>query len=738
MVYRMLAKLSYRFPIWIIVLWTAFFVVFGTYALKLPDVLKDHGLVSDGSFTRVQEVLSSDFGIPKDPIMLVFEKESSVAKQQYHRYIESVLMSMQEIEGLSSHISPLDREGMFHGNVGYALLGFRQHAYEIGPVLEQIRDRLPKSSHISVGVTGKSVIQMDVNQASRHGLKTAELIGLPIAFLILLFAFRGITFALLPLIIGIIGVTGTLGIMTLVGTVMELSNFVLSVIPMVGLALSIDFALVIISRFQEELPGRNIEESLIISMSTAGRAVVFSAACVVLGLMAIQFIQLPLFITVALGAMVVLIISLLLNLTLLPALLSIVAPYIAARPIVSKKMEKSRDFKPLYISKESHYEPQKLQQPKGFWDRWSRMIMKRPVISALVASSVLLSCLLPLRHMVISIPDDNSLPKGYESRIAAELYKDHFNSDSSSEVVIIAEGRNAIFTPQDWIDAYQWVKRLKQDPGVISVESIFDQYPLLTEQQLLHMLQNPTFMTKMEPELQSVIRDNKMLMRLSIQGVAGSKVASDWLRDLEVKGASAELPLVVGGEAKYQQEIFDEISKHIGSILLFIGVTNFIVLCLAFRSILIPIKAIVMNLLSLGASFGILTFIFEKGRLGLEPNAIAVMIPVFVFGMVFGISMDYGVFLLSRMSEVYERTGDHMGAVTSGLSSTGRIITSAAAIMIAVTLPFAFADVVGVKQLGIGIAAAIFIDATIIRLVLVPSLMSLLGRMNWWMPFQRK
>lgn len=736
MVYRMLAKLSYRFPIWIIVVWTAFVVVFGTYALKLPDVLKDHGLVSDGSFTHVQEILSSDFGIPNEPIMLVFEKEPSVTKQQYHRYIESVLMSMQEIEGLSSHISPLDQKEMFHGNVAYALLGFRQHAYEIGPVLEQIRERLPITSQISVGVTGKSVVQLDVNHASSHGLKTAELIGLPIAFVILIFAFRGITFALLPLIIGIIGVTGTLGIMTLVGTVMELSNFVLSVIPMVGLALSIDFALVIISRFQEELPGRNIEESLIISMSTAGRAVVFSAACVVLGLMAIQFIQLPLFITVALGAMVVLIISLLLNLTLLPALLSIVAPYIAARPIVPNR-QKSQQADRFHRTQENQHHHAKLQS-LGFWDRWSRMIMKRPLISVIVASIVLLSCLVPLRHMMISIPDDNSLPKGYESRIAAELYKDHFTSDSSSEVVVIAEGRNAIFTPQDWIDAYQWVKRLKQDPGVISVESIFDQYPLLTEKQSLRMLQNPTFMTKMEPELQSVIRDNKMLMRLSIQGVAGSKVASDWLRDLEVKGASAELPLVVGGEAKYQQEIFDEISKHIGSILLFIGVTNFIVLCLAFRSILIPIKAIVMNLLSLGASFGILTFIFEKGRLGLEPNAIAVMIPVFVFGMVFGISMDYGVFLLSRMSEVYERTGDHVEAVTSGLSSTGRIITSAAAIMIAVTLPFGFADVVGVKQLGIGIAAAIFIDATIIRSVLVPSLMSLLGRMNWWMPFRRK
>ncbi|OAB44950.1 MMPL family transporter [Paenibacillus antarcticus] len=713
--YRMLANLSFRFPTWIIVLWTAFFVIFGTYATKLPEVLKDHGLVSEGSYTDVQQTLSAKFGIPDEPIMLVFEKETSVTTQQFRQFIENVLMRIQSVEGLYSQISPFEKEGMLQGNVAYALLGFRQQSYRIGPVLEQIRQHLPTSSHITVGMTGKSVVQYDVNQASRNGLKTAELIGLPIAFIILLFAFRGVVYALLPIIIGLIGVTGTLGIMTLVGKMIELSNFVLSVIPMVGLALSIDFSLMIISRFQEELPNRSVEQTVLTSMRTAGRAVIYSTACVILGLLAIQFIHLPIFTTVALGAMVVLIISLLLNLTLLPALLSIIGPFI----IPNKQKERE-----ILTS--------------SFWDRWSLTIMKRPIVSMAVSLIVLLICLVPLRHMMISIPDATSLPQGYESRAAAELYKAHFTSASSSEVVVLATGKKVTFTTQNWLHAYQWVESMKQDPNVISIDSVFEHLPVLSEQEFLRMLKNPIFMKRIEPALQSVLRDNTMLFRMTIQGTPGSTMASDWLRNLEVEGITEELPLIVGGEAKYQQEIFDEISNHLVSILLFIGITNFIVLCIAFRSILIPLKAIVMNLLSLGASFGILVFIFEKGRLGLEPSPIAVMIPVFVFGLVFGISMDYGVFLLSRMSEVYERTGDHVIAVTSGLSSTGRIITSAAAIMIAVTLPFAFADVVGVKQLGIGIAAAIFIDATIIRLILVPSLMVLLGRMNWWMPFQRK
>jgi RND superfamily putative drug exporter len=206
----------------------------------------------------------------------------------------------------------------------------------------------------------------------------------------------------------------------------------------------------------------------------------------------------------------------------------------------------------------------------------------------------------------------------------------------------------------------------------------------------------------------------------------------DWLRAWEQEGNSSALPYLLGGEAKYQQEVFDDIFHNLKDVLLFIFITNYAVLFLAFRSVILPLKTILMNLLSLGASFGILAWIFDGGRLGMEPNRIAIMIPVFIFGLVFGISMDYGVFLLSRISEVYQRTQDNRRAILEGLASISRMINSAAAIMIAVTVPFAFGEVVGVKQLGVGIAAAIFIDATIIRMALVPSLLRMLGNWNWW------
>ena len=225
-----------------------------------------------------------------------------------------------------------------------------------------------------------------------------------------------------------------------------------------------------------------------------------------------------------------------------------------------------------------------------------------------------------------------------------------------------------------------------------------------------------------------------MLVQVRLKGEPASQQVMDWLRRWEKEGTSGALPFLLGGEAKYQQEIFDDIFDNLIYVLLFILVSNYVILFIAFRSILIPIKTILMNLLSLGASFGILAWIFEEGHFGLEPSRIAIMIPVFIFGLAFGISMDYGVFLVSRIYEEYQRTQDNHRSVLVGLASISKIINSAAAIMIAVTLPFAFGDVVGVKQLGIGIAAAIFIDATVIRLVLVPALMIILGKWNWWGP----
>ncbi|WP_238357723.1 MMPL family transporter [Cohnella zeiphila] len=694
----------------VILAWTLFLLVFGSFAPKLPSVLMDHGLFPDGEYARVEQILSSDFRIPKDPVILLFEKKPSVAPQQFRQFIQQTLFQMRGIEGIGRIVSPFQREGMFNGNFTYALLGLKPDSRNIPVTLDDIQRRLAPAAEISVSMTGKPVVQTDVNRASRHDLQKAERIGVAAAFLVIWVAFGTIALALIPIIVGLISVTGTMGIMYLLGTQVELSNFVLNVIPMVGLALSMDFALMIVSRFREEAEKAPLGQALEITMNTAGRAVLLSATCVFLGLTGILWIPLPMFSSIAIGAMIVLTVSVWLTLTLIPALLSVLWPILRS----------GRKPRPAFAHRK-------------IWDAISAFVLKRPVRMGLLASLFLMGCCLPLSRMRVTVPDATSLPPNEPSRLAFESYEAEFFSPSRSDVYLIVEGPAQKLNKEDWQNAYALVRELKNDPDVQEVDSVFGALRVPPER-LYDLMQDTRIKEKYEPVLQPFISDNKMLVRVSLRGAPTSPKVMDWLRLREQEGVSSDIRFLLGGEAKYRQEVFDDIFRSIPYALLFILVSNYAVLFVAFRSLLLPFKTIVMNLLSLGASFGILAWIFEEGLFGMEPGSIAIMIPVFIFGLVFGISMDYGVFLLSRIFEVYRQTRDNDRAVMTGLASTGRIITSAAAIMIAVTVPFAFGEVAGVKQLGIGIAAAIFIDATVIRMVLVPSLMKLLGKWNWWAP----
>lgn len=708
--YHKLAVFALRYPRTIILFWAVFLLLFGSSAPKLSSVLKDHGLSPDGAYAKVQHILQSDFHIPEDPVILVFEKKGHVSPDSFHRFIRRTLSGLQGIDGLSQVVSPLEREGMLEAHFAYALLAFEQSSYEMKPVIDEIHRRLPISGDVSVTLTGKSVVQADVNQASQKDLRQAELIGIPAAFLILWLAFGGVVAAMIPIVVGVIGVTGTMGMMYGMGTKIELSSFVLNVIPMVGLALSIDFALMLVSRFREELQSAPVEQALVTTMQTAGRAVVFSAASVLLGLTGILLIPLPIFTSVALGAMTVLTVSALLTFTLVPALLSLLWPAILAEKKPGAAFRK----------------------PSG-WHALSSYVISRPVRMGLAASSVLIFCWLPLMKMQIAIPDAASLPQGYASRSASEAYQEHFGSSSASLVYLVVQGKTRALSKEEWAQAYALTQSLERDPHVLRVDSVFSALRMPPEA-LYALFRKPLLIKKYEYALQPFVHEEQMLIRVTISGGPASKEAMNWVRQWEREGESSQIQYLLGGEAKYQQEVYDDIFQNLKGVLLFIVVSNFIVLFLAFRSVLIPLKTIGMNFLSLGAAFGILVWLFQEGRLGMEPTGIAIMIPVFIFGLAFGISMDYGVFLVSRIFEVYRQTGDNDLAVRVGLASTGRIITSAAAILIAVTGPFAFGEVAGVKQLGIGIAAAILIDATLIRMVIVPSFMKLLGKWNWWAP----
>ncbi|MFS0725914.1 MMPL family transporter [Paenibacillus sp. 1P07SE] len=715
----LLGDLCYRFRKVVLAIWIIVVIGLSFFAYQLPSLLKGSGFVMEGSFAEANVILREDFGIYESTLMLVFEQPGGVTDEQFQQTVTASVSRLQALplESLADTASPYPAEGvradpgMLREGVAYASLSFDMLTVDMADNIALVREAVAElqEESVPVGLTGAPIIEEDLNRASQEDLTRAEMIGLPVAMLVLLFAFGGLVAAALPLIIGLISVVSTLGVLYFFGLQMELSIFLLNVVVMLGLALGIDFALLFVNRFRMELKQHSVHESVRISVRTAGESIIFSGLCVFIGLAGMLFIQIDLFKIIALGGMTVVFFSILSALTLLPALLSLLGPRINRLMLLKERPEK-----------------------RSAWLSFASFVMRRPVVMALAAFLVLLASSIPIKDMVLRVPAADALPDGYESKAAYDLYEATFRDGQVSEVVILAETAAEATDPASLQELHMLTQRLKADPQVNAVQSLFSLAGGLDGEQMTAMLANPEASAQLAPLVDQFTAGNRMLLQVELAGEPYSDTTQDWVRDWD--RVDNGISLLVSGYAKFNQEIFDEISTKIVYTLLFILSATYLILFIAFRSVLIPLKAIVMNALSLCATFGIIVWIFQNGMFGLTATDIALFIPIFIFSIVFGLSTDYEVFLISRIQEIYRETGNNNEATLQGLALTSKIITSAAAIMIVITGAFAFTGVMPVKQLGVGIALAIFIDATIVRMILVPSMMKLMGRWNWWAP----
>lgn len=721
--YSMLARLAIRYRRAIIWFWLAVLLAAAGGAVRFPSILSDAGLKVSGSYAQASHWLSAHFQQSDHPVLLLFENRGSLTEAAFHERIADTLSAAAQMEGLLGIRSPLDEPGMRSDGWAYAELHFSQPARQMKPILKSLQEKLPQSPEMSIKFTGKDAVWLDVRASSQSDLIKAEWIGIPLAFAMVWLAFGGLITSLIPIGVGLLGVVGAFGILYPLGQHIEMSVFVLNVIPMVGLALSIDFALLFIHRFREEYAFRPLGEAMNITMSTAGRTVLLSGLCFLLGLCGMLFIRLPIFYTVVLGAMLVLVLSLAITLTLVPALLCMLANRIDSRE--NGERDAGRDSGQYAAMKHSK------------WYLIAGWLIRKPIISGLFALAVLLISIVPLSRLQLAIPDATSLPANYESRQAAELIEEQLVVPGQSLVQLVLKG-DWVSKGIHWQKANEITQNLSNDPWVVDVHSIF-RYSPVDPSHLPIMIRDPSISQGSNEQVQRFVRGDYMLVTAVIGSSSKSTEARSWVRQLEDRLEQyQELEIAIGGEAKYEQEVFDQITDHLLHVLAFIVISLYLVMLIAFRSIWVPLKTIVINLLTIAASFGLISAIFRAGPFGWEASDLAVMIPVFLFGLTFGISLDYGIFLVSRMAEIYDRTKDNERAVWEGLAGTGKLITSAAAIMIVVTAPFALGEVAGVKQLGVGIAITIFLDATLVRMLLVPSLMKLMGKWNWWFPWRGK
>lgn len=688
----------------IVLLWCALLVVLAFFALQLPSKLQGDGFFYDGDHSYVTNELSDTFNLPAKTIFVLFENKTD-------EEISSALESLETIEEIQTITSPVGVEELNKDNYAYGMLEFDNSVDDYFPIIDELREKLGENNGISI--TGEPVISKDINVASQNDLIKAETIGLPIALIVLLLAFGTIVASLLPILVGGATVVITLGLLALLGDSVNLSIFVLNIVPMLGLALSIDFALLLINRYREERNTQSIEQSVQIAIQTAGRSIIFSALCVMIGLGAMIVIDVEIFMNIALGGSIVVLLAVLTGITLLPATLM----------LLGDRLNKGRVFR--------------IKPTASRWQKFAAFVMKRPVSIIVVAILLLCVAMVPIKDIELTIPSTESLPESYESRQTFDTLDEQFGLGDNTPVFLLAENEDA----GDWDSTegrekiFDIQQQLLDDPLVDRVTSMFTVANIESVEMWEMANSNPQAPGALDEVAENFIQEDKMYMVAYLNAEGSSFEAQDFVRDWSEKDLGVDFAL--SGQAKFNQEIFDEIAGKVLIAIAIIIVSTFFILMIAFRSILIPLKAILMNILGLGATFGILVYIFQYGHFGLEATTIVLIIPVLTFCLVFGLSMDYEVFLISRIQEEYLKGATNTKATVDGLVSTSKIITSAALIMIVITGAFAFTDVMPVKQIGVGIAIAIAIDATIIRLMLVPSFMKLFGDWNWWLPFRK-
>ncbi|ARI78913.1 MMPL family transporter [Halobacillus mangrovi] len=701
---RKLSSLIVHSYKWFLALWIVIAVTLGYFAVQLPSLLEGDGFKTDGEFEEIKDELNETFDFPESTILILF-------KNRDEHTISTTLDKIEELDAASNIESPLDNKSMMKDDIAYAALHFDDESLDMGNVIKDMEEITKDQNNVIL--TGAPVISEDINKASQDDLKRAELIGLPVALLILLAAFGTVVASLLPLIMGGITILFGFGILALIGQEMQLSIFILNISPMIGLALSIDFALLFINRYREEIQKHDKAQALMTTIQTAGRSILFSAVCVFIGLAAMSVIEVDIFRNIAIGGTVVIVGAVFATLTLLPAILYLLGPNLNKWRVIPT----DKDTTPR-------------------WRTFAQGVMKHPVIIAFLSLIILLIGVLPVSGMQVSIPTINSLPESYDSRAAYETIEDTFMEDQESTAYVIAERKGG------WLDkeGLEQMKDLQDEltePKIVdSVNTLFTASDIDSVEKLNASLEQSQARKQLDPVIEQFISDDKLMIPVNLTVPANSQEAQSLMTDWST--GEWGVAMKFGGQPKFNQEIYTEILDKIGYTLAIILISTFIILMIAFRSLFIPLKAILMNVIGLTSTFGILVWLFQGGHFGLNEADIALILPVIVFSLVFGLSMDYEVFLISRIHEFYLQNGNNTESTIQGLANTSKIITSAALIMIVITGAFAFTGVVPVKQIGIGIAIAIFIDATIIRLLLVPSLMKLLGDWNWWLPFRKK
>src|SRR4051794_15861252 len=718
---------------WVVAGWAVLLLLALPLAPQLPGRLSAGGFILDDlESARAKALLGTELGAPPSAVVVVF---SSPTLQAGTPAFESAAADAVRDIATAPHVARVvphtlaPSQVSADGHTAYDVVFLDLPPDDSPDALPILHERLHPSETLTVELAGGPAFYGDVQAVSESDLRRSEIISLPLAALALIFVFGSLVAAGVPLAVGGAAVVVALAGIFLVASVMPMSIFVLNLATLLGLGLGVDYSLLMTSRFREELAARpddptRVGEAVRVTVATAGRAVFFSGLTVLLGLLGLVLFEFMILRSVGIAGAIVVGLAVASALTLLPALLVLLGSRLD-RFAVRKVVPTART--------------------NGAWSRLARRVMRHPVAVLVPTLAFLLILGSPFLHVRFNAPDSSILPPEVPSRAAFDRLAADFGEGEFAPLVLAVRTTGPATSPENLAALYQYSRRLAADPRVARVDSLVDVDPRLTLEQYTLLYGDPNgprdryVQTALGATTKGDLTAFTITTPLGPHRDEGRSLVAALRARQGPLAPPAGVTVLVGGGAADVADVVDRVRADFPRTALFIIVSTYLVLFVLLRSVVLPAKALVMNTLSIVASFGALVWIFQDGNLsapfGFQPlGFVETTQPVILFCVLFGLSMDYEVFLLSRMKEVWDRTHDNVEAVAGGLERSGRIVTSAALIVVVVAGSFAFADIVLIKALGIGMAIAVALDATVVRALLVPATMRLLGRWNWWLP----
>ncbi len=746
--FQRLGLLMARRRWWVIGTWAIVLLAALPFAPRAGSALRAGGFTLPDLPSEEARATLAQLGVPPSVLAIVIQSTGSAragdpAFETAAAAAVADVTHAAHVTGIQSHLLA-PRQVSADGTVVYDIVDLDLSPDDSPQAMTPVQEALHDEPGIRTLIGGAPAFYGDIQTASEEDLRRAELVSLPLAAIALVLIFGGIVAAGVPLVVGGSAVLLALAAIFLLASATPMSIFVLNLATLLGLGLGVDYSLLLTSRFREELGRRGggwlvdgsldraaVDEAVGVTVATAGRAIFFSGFTVLLGLIGLVLFDFMILRSVGVGGAIVVGMAVLAALTLLPAVLAVLGPRLGALSVRSLLRRPPPD--PAAPVAESR------------WARLARWVMQRPWRVFVPTLGILVLLGVPFLHVQFDAPDETILPANLQSRQAYDVLATTFGEGTFAPLELAVRATGPITDPTVLGKLYDYSRELASDPRVVRVDGLVDLDPRLTraQYQLLYAAPGGPPDRFAAAALAATTKGDLTVFTVTTPYGPNAAPGRDLVAALRDPASAlappAGLTVQVAGGAAEVTDVVARMGQDFPRTALFILITTYLVLFLLLRSVVLPLKALVMNSLSIIASFGALVWIFQDGNLsaliGFQPlGYVETTQPVILFCVLFGLSMDYEVFLLSRMKEAYDAGADNRTAVARGLERSGRIVTSAALIVVIVAGSFVFSQVVLIKALGLGMAIAVALDATVVRALLVPATMRLLGHWNWWMP----